>query len=225
MRSLLSSSILSTIIEAILRIIVGHPTTIRDFFFDVFQRFPHFKSLSGMYEVLSYHTELELMDRGGKKAIYHKKQRVRFLQDNVIAYYDTAWGDGNIFADYKCSPGVKVDSFREDYRYNILISLRKTKHRGDKSTMSVERTILDGFTKSDELFQTDINHRTRFLSISVVFPKSRPPFQIDLVQKNKNKVIEFKSQHKQVLMDGRIQYTWKTKTPALFESYIVRWSW
>ena len=40
----------------------------------------------GMYEVLDYETTLELLDRQGKNAIVNKRQKVRYLQDNIIAY-------------------------------------------------------------------------------------------------------------------------------------------
>lgn len=63
----------------------------------------------GLYKVLEYEVQLELVDPQGEVAIYRKRQRVRFLQDNVFAILDQAWGDGDIFADYKCSPGVAVD--------------------------------------------------------------------------------------------------------------------
>jgi hypothetical protein len=104
------TSLLSMIVESVLKFLLGHPTTILDFLFDIFQQLPYVRSLPGMYEVLDYHTELELLDVKGKKAVFRKVQKVRFLQNNIIAYYDKAWGDGDIFVDYKCSPGVGVCS-------------------------------------------------------------------------------------------------------------------
>jgi len=178
-----------------------------------------------MYEVLDYDTELELLDVKGKKAVFRKAQKVRFLQNNVIAYYDKAWGDGDIFVNYKCSPGVEVDRFQDGYRYNILISLRETKQRGDKVTFSVERHVADGFTNSNEAFQTDIDHRTRRLSVNIIFPKLRIPTRIMLVEQNKKTTIELENKHKQLLADGRVRYTWNCESPALFESYIMRWIW
>jgi hypothetical protein len=74
------------------------------------------KTHEGMYEVLEYASRLELQDTKGKRAVFYKRQRVRFLQDNIIAFQDKAWGDGEIFADYKCSPGVAVDRYREGHR-------------------------------------------------------------------------------------------------------------
>ena len=43
---------------------------------------------NGMYEVLEYESTLELKDRGGKRATFKKREKVRYLQDNVIAYQD-----------------------------------------------------------------------------------------------------------------------------------------
>src|SRR2546423_922174 len=59
------------------------------------------KAHEGMYEVLELDIRLELRDARGDKAILYKRERVRCLQDNIIAYQDKAWGDGKIFEDYK----------------------------------------------------------------------------------------------------------------------------
>lgn len=85
----------------------------------------------GLYEVLAHTSTLELCDPQGKRAIYKKNQRVRFLQNNTIVYQDMAWGDGDIFAEYDCTPGVPVDRYQEGHRWQVLISLRETKNRGD----------------------------------------------------------------------------------------------
>ena len=60
----------------------------------------------GMYEILDYDATLELVDPKGKNAIFKKQQRVKFLQDEIISFPDYAWGDGEIFADYKCTLAV-----------------------------------------------------------------------------------------------------------------------
>jgi hypothetical protein len=53
----------------------------------------------GMYEILDYDSALELIDPKGKIAIFKRRQKVKFLQDNIIAFQDHAWGDGEIFED------------------------------------------------------------------------------------------------------------------------------
>ena len=43
---------------------------------------------------------------------FSKRQRVRYLQNNIIAYQDQAWGDGEMLVNYRCSPGVPVDRYK-----------------------------------------------------------------------------------------------------------------
>ena len=179
----------------------------------------------GTYEVLEHIVTLELKDAKGKKAIYRKHQRVRFTQDNVIAYQDKAWGAGEIFADYKCSPGVAVDRYKEGHRYRVLISLRETKNKGDEETIHIERTVLNGFTRSRENIQTDIDHRMHKLSISVIFPKRRLPKMVNLIEQNTTRTTPLDHRHFDTLPDGRCQVTWKTDKPRLFEAYIILWEW
>lgn len=119
----------------------------------------------GMYEILEFDSTLELAGPEGETAIFKRRQRVKFLQDNVIAFQDCAWGDGEIFADYKCSPGTEVDRYQEEDRWNVLISLRETKSAGDVDDFYFERTVKSGFTQDDEWRQTEIRHRTRHLRV------------------------------------------------------------
>jgi hypothetical protein len=184
-----------------------------------------FKTQEGIYEVLDLDARLELQDSKGHKAILYKRERVRFLQDNIIAYQDKAWGDGKIFADYKCSPGVAVDRYRDGYRYRILISLRETKNRGNIEEFQIERTIQDGFTKPVEDFQIDIDHTTQKLSLSAVFPRKRIPKRVLLIERNTTRAIALGAEHIQTRPDGRQQVVWRTERPRLFEGYILRWEW
>ena len=94
---------------------------------------------TGPYEILDYEATVELLDTKGKKARFTKRQRVKFSQNNIIAFEDYAWGDGDILADYKCSPGVVVDKYKEGDRWNIVISLRETKSNGDIAEFHIKR--------------------------------------------------------------------------------------
>src|SRR5262249_6737323 len=115
----------------------------------------------GTYKVEHHQVTLDLIDNGGRTAIYTKRQRMIFLQDNVFAIQDQAWGDGDIFAGYRCSPGVAVDRYKEGYRWKILISLRRTHNRGEREELVIERTIKDGFISPVGNFQTQIDHPTQ----------------------------------------------------------------
>ncbi len=179
----------------------------------------------GMYEVLELDARLELQDSKGERAVLYKRQRVRFLQDNIIAFQDKAWGDGDIFADYKCSPGVAVDRYREGHRYRVLISLRRTMNRGDIEEFHIERTIKGGFTKKVEDFQTEIDHKTRNLTVSVIFPRSRFPRRLLLIEQNAARTRGLGGDYTRKLPDGRQKVTWRANKPRLFEAYIIRWEW
>ena len=183
------------------------------------------KTHEGMYEVLDLNVRLELQDTKGHKAVLYKTEKVRFLQDNIIAYQDKAWGDGEIFADYKCSPGVAVDRYKDGYRYRILISLRETKKRGEIEEFHIERAIRDGFTKPIESISTDVDHTTRKLALSVVFQKNRFPKDVILIEQNSTRTTTLGPQNTTLLPDGRQQVTWQTEKPMLFENYIMRWEW
>ncbi|MFC1959362.1 hypothetical protein ACFLYO_01510 [Chloroflexota bacterium] len=183
------------------------------------------KQPEGIYEVLDYQSTLELKDSKGKRAVFYKQQRVRFLQDNIIAYQDKAWGDGEIFADYKCAPGVAVDRYREGHRWRTLISLRETKNRRDVEEFHIERSIRDGFTKSVEEFQVDIDHVTRKLTLSVAFPRTRMPEEVSLIEQNADRTTDLGPYHRRVLPNGGVKMVWQTNSPRLFESYILRWKW
>ena len=179
----------------------------------------------GIYEVLSHTITLDLCDEQGQQAKYTKQQKVRFLQDNIWAYQDQAWGDGNLFAEYRCSPGIPVDRYKEGGRYRILISLREVKKAGDIEEFQIERTITDGFMNTCELLATTIDHRTRWLSLNVIFPATRPPETLLLLERNSTRHMALSPTHRHTLPNGRVHVTWSTHHPHLFETYMVRWTW
>jgi hypothetical protein len=183
------------------------------------------KAHEGMYEVLELDVRLELNDIKGQQAVLYKRERVRFLQDNIIAYQDKAWGDGEIVADYKCTPGVAVDRYRDGYRWRVLISLRETKRRGDTEEFHIERRIRNGFTKDVESLQTDVDHAMQKLSVSIVFPQKRSPKHVLLIEQNTTRAVSLGSENRNTLPDGRQQVRWNSDQPRLFEAYILRWAW
>jgi hypothetical protein len=179
----------------------------------------------GMYEILEFDSTLELVDPKGKTAIFKRRQQVKFLQDNVIAFQDCAWGDGELFADYKCSPGTEVDRYQEGDRWNVLISLRETKSAGDVDDFYIERTVKSGFTQDEEWRQTEIRHRTRHLRLAVIFPKERHCRRAVLIERNRNRTTVLDPRHFTDLPDGRQVLAWETRNPGRFEVYTIKWRW
>lgn len=179
----------------------------------------------GMYRVNHHQATLELLDVAGKVAVHTKRQEVIFLHDDVFAIQDQAWGDGNIFADYKCTPGVIADRYKEGYRWKILISLRTTKNKGDREEFFIERKITDGFTTCIVNFQTQVDHPMDSLTMSVIFPSKRHPKNVSLIEQNMKRSYMVGAEHRTSLSGGRVQYAWHVAKPLLYESYILRWEW
>ncbi len=177
----------------------------------------------GLYEVLAHETTLELKDKQGATAHFSKRQKVKYLQNSIIAYQDQAWGDGEILLDYSCSPGTEVDRYRPGYKTHILISLREVKKKGDLDEFHIEWGIRDGFLRAIEQWGTEISHRTKYLKIQVIFPQTRPPIRIWLIEYMGKRELPLDQAIK--LPDGRWLVQWDTHKPRLHEQYILSWEW
>lgn len=180
---------------------------------------------SSPYEILEYEATVELLDTAGRAAIFKKRELVKFLQDNIIAFEDYAWGDGKLFADYKCSPGVVVDRYQDDERWNILISLRETKNRGDVVEFYIERKVEKGFTKAEEWHQAEVRRRTHRLQMNVIFPKSRHCKRASITKRSHNQGIALGPEHFRTLPDGRQLITWESDKVRAYEVYTLKWLW
>jgi len=202
-----------------------NPSSLKDLFDlsqNLRQRLP---GASDMYEILDYESTLELCDVEGAVAIFQKRQRVKFLQNNIIAFEDYVWGDGEVMADYTCAPGVVADRYQEGDRWNILISLRETKHKGDITEFHIARVEKQSFTKADEWQQTEIRRRTRRLQMNIIFPQGRRCQRATLTQRRHNRVQVLGTEHFHDLPDGRQRLTWESKRVYPYDIFTLRWHW
>lgn len=179
----------------------------------------------GMYEVLAYESTLEIKDRQGKRAQFRKRQRVKYLQNDIIAYQDQAWGDGDILLNYRCRPGRVVDQYRPGQKTHLLISLRDNKSKGDIDQFHIEWQSRNGFTRSVEQWETEISHRTKHLELKVIFPQARPPIRLWLQHQLQRRTENIQQEALQQLPDGRWIVSWQTQKPRLHERYILKWEW
>jgi hypothetical protein len=180
---------------------------------------------SGPYEILDYEVRVELKDVKGKDALFQKKQKVRFLQNNIIAFEDYVWGDGDVLSNYKCSPGVVVDKYREGDRWNILISLRHTKSEGDVEQFNVEQRVKDCYMQSEEWIQTEIRRPTKRLRVEVIFHKNRHCTEATLTERSRSKTTKLGPEHFTILPDRRQLVSWETEHIRKFELFTLRWHW
>src|SRR3990172_393996 len=107
----------------------------------------------GIYDVLDLQVMLELKNKDGSKATFKKVKKVRYLQDNTIAFQDYAWGDGEILLDYRTSIGKPVDQYRLGYKTYILLSLGKEKRKGEIDEYQIQWKIKNGFLTKDGFWE------------------------------------------------------------------------
>jgi len=179
----------------------------------------------GVYEVLDYESTLEIKDRSGIQATFKKRKKIRYMQDDVIAYQDYTWGDGEILLNYRTNRGKPVDRYKSGYKTYVLLSLREVKNRGDIDEFNIQWNIRRGFLKEDGFWGADVSQPMKHLNINVIFPKTRPPHQLSLEESNRRRTYSLGKEALQTLPDGRWLVTWETNQPRLHELYVLRWIW
>jgi len=177
------------------------------------------------YEVLERETTLELCDASGEKAIVRHQKLIHFLQDEIVAITDRIWGTGLFSEEYSCSPGVPVDFYEDGSRWNVVISLRETKGRGDTLTLKTARTMLGAFNDDRCWWEEEIYQPTRQASVTIIFPKKRRCRRATITQRSRNHTVTLGQQHLRFLGDGRQALTWRASCPQLHELYRIQWSW
>ena len=179
----------------------------------------------GMYEVLDYESTLEILDPRGMVAKFNKTEKVRFLQDNVIAIQDLLWGiKKNIYA-YKCAPGVPVDFYATDHKTSVVISLRKIYSSKDELDLNMQWYLKGEPIGKAGSWGTHINRYTHKITLNVVFPAGRPPIRVWICEGNKKKSIELGKESISQLPDKQWQISWEKKNPQLYETYTMNWEW
>jgi len=177
----------------------------------------------GPYEILDYDSTLDIRDPKGVRAVLTRSEEIHFLQDNIVAIHDHAWGDGELFAKYQCQPGVPVDIYEDGSKYNILISLRETKNKGDTIQLWIERVIKRGFCEKEEWLETEVDHWMHKLKIAIIFPKDRPCRRATLTRRSTGYSTLITQENFALLPDGRQKLTWSTNHPKLHDCYTIKW--
>ena len=179
----------------------------------------------GVYEVLDYECTIELLDKEGTTAKIHKRERIKYLQDYITSFQDQVWGNGDFLLNYKCSPGVPVDQYELGHNTYKLISLREFRNKGEVDEFNIEWKMKNGFLKSTEFWGTAISHRTKNITIKVVFPIDRSPLHVSIFEKNIQRTHLLANDMLQKLPDGRRAIVWENPSPRLYEEYFIRWEW
>ncbi len=178
-----------------------------------------------LYHTLEHDQTWELLDEEGREVIHIKRMKIRFIQNNVMSIVDYLWGDGEIFAEYECTPGKCVDIYRYGARYHALISLQEIKNRGDIMEITIQRKILNGFLNPTEWVELDIYSESQSTTLTIIFPDKRPCKQARLVHRITGEVKELEPYNFSYLKDGRQKLFLSFKNPPRHEMYTIRWNW
>jgi len=179
----------------------------------------------GMYEVLDYQSTLEILDPRGMVAKFNKTEKVRFLQDNVIAIQDQLWGVNKRIFDYKCSPGIPVDFYTSGHKTLVVISLREILSKNDDLDLNMQWYLKGDRIGNKGMWETYINRYTNMIGLNILFPEERPPIKVWVTQGNNKRVIEIGQKAITQLPDKQWQLTWEMKKPRLYETYAMKWEW
>lgn len=182
-------------------------------------------SPGGIYEVLEYESTLELNDGRGVGAHYSKREKVRYLQNNIIAYQDQAWGDGEILLDYRSTPGKAVDFYRSGRKSIILISIQNIRQFGEIDEFHIEWDMKNCFLGERESWETSIDHPTRKIRLNIIFPQKRLPRRVLLIEDSRHKSVLIGDEFLIQLTDKRWMVHWEIGRPRLHERYILQWDW
>ena len=179
----------------------------------------------GMYEVLDYESTLEILDPRGMVAKFNKTEKVRFLQDNVIAIQDRLWGVKNNIYAYKCAPGLPVDFYQSGHKTSVVISLRKIYSSKDEIDLNMQWYLKGEPIGKEGSWGTHINRYTHKLSMNIRFPAERPPIRVWINEGNKKRITELGKESITQLPDKQWQISWEKNNPRLYETYTMKWEW
>ena len=178
--------------------------------------------LRPLYEVKDYQAGLEVLDAKGKRAIYTKRERLRFLRNNVTSLYDYGWGTGEAFASHRVHPGRIVERQKIGSRHRSLVVFPQPKHAGDEMTLSVRRLWKNTLTGHNGWVEMEVYYPTRRARLSVTLPRSRPVRSARLVETRRQFSLPSRAT---TISDGRQKLQWSTTAPQVGDRYTLEWDW
>ena len=175
-----------------------------------------------LFEVNEIQVALEVLDKMGKRAVYTRRQRVRFLRNHVTSFYDYGWGTGDSFASHRVHPGRIVERRKIGLRYRSLVVLPRPQRAGDEMTFSVRRLWKNTLEKHDNWLELEVYRPTRKARLSVVLPRSHPSRSARLVDTRRQSSVPVRPT---TMSDGRQKLQWSTTAIKVGDRYTLEWIW
>jgi hypothetical protein len=168
------------------------------------------------YETLEFRGRLEILDREGRVARFIRRQRIRFLEDNVTAFHDRIWGEGILFAYYAADGMRMLQPIRTLKGYVLPLALPRPFHKGEVFEVRTERRIVGAFAGAGGYWESAMAVPTDVLDIEVVTPVGL-----------RCRRVEVHAPHRRGLSAGARPraLALKVSQPALDVPYRLSWSW
>lgn len=168
------------------------------------------------YETIKYSGRLEILDAETRSARFIRRQRIRFLEDNVSVFMDRAWGDGVLFAGY-AARGLRIlEPIPTGKGYVIPLALPRRFAKGDVFDITTERRIVGAFYHPLAYWDTAMSAPTELVAIDIVVPPGADVRRPEIVAPARGDMDA--TQHRRSL-DFRVA------RPALNIPYKLAWSW
>jgi hypothetical protein len=175
------------------------------------------------YENLRLELTWDIHDSTGNRAVLGRRQRIQFLAPDVGAVRDLVWGDGEQVSRYRTRGARRVFARREGSRLALLLGIDHRPMKGECATITSRRLIEGGFLASSEYCEAIVERPTRYLGLTVHFPRTRPPCAAHLVSSEpgepQRKLPVRYDDH------GRPFLRWSCRGPTQERLYSLRWSW
>jgi hypothetical protein len=175
------------------------------------------------YENLLIELVLDIRDRRGMRAVLERRQRVRFLAEEVDVVRELAWGDGEPFAHYRVRGATRLMVRPEGPKRAVLLGLQRRPTKDERVTLSSRRLIRGGFLEAREYWEVWFERPTRRVALTVIFPNRRPPHAVELV--TLPRLAPPRRVPVRFAADGRAFVRWSETRLDLERTYSLRWSW
>lgn len=183
----------------------------------------------GIYEIVTSELEWDLTAADGREAFVTKKNKVRFIQNNVLAIPDYIWGDGSTKSEYSCNVGQKVAEFQEGAKTCVVIVLDRMYKRDEELELEIKRTVRDAFMGTREWIEVKPLAGTPELTLNVLWPAGRSAERAELTieneRRNRRSVEQLGDDSFHWGPGGRQQITRHFARPSPDERIRIEWSW
>lgn len=175
-------------------------------------------------ETVEGNVTLDLVRLDGSYVKYSKVQRLRCILDKSDGYMDSMSADGDL-TNFAVSPGHIEGIRKESHTYFVDTRFPKPLEEGQFITRSFSCIFRNSFLETDEFWDERQYHPSKNITISVRFPKGRPPKEWETVEREGCLFRPSDYQTHLTVSRGKPALKLVLDSPRFLASYVIRWKW